>query len=312
MTKRRKKHYSVACLAGHGTGPELMAETVRALHEVSRLHGFGVDDVHVPFAGEAVSRFGHALPAATRSVCLEADAILVATPGVPALEDVEAELDLRAEMLRVRFAPDGDLFLLSPRSNDLCEWTVEQAFALARASRARLASIDSDGAWRDLVDAVGVDHDGVLVEHLNVAAGLPALAFDPERFDVIVTGPLFARALADIAAAVDREGRVVARCLLAGNGPSVFGPVDSDDQSHAGQGVANPSSMLLAASLLLGHGLAERAAGETLAGAVSLACTSSVRTLDRVLRGIAATTREFTDSVLSELPVSVTTAEFAR
>ena len=70
--------------------------------------------------------------------------------------------------------------------------------------------------------------------------------------------------------------------------------------------------MLLAASLLLGHGLAERAAGETLAGAVSLACTSRARTLDRVLRGIAATTREFTDVVLSELPVSVATAEFSR
>ena len=113
---RRKKHYTVACLAGHGTGPELMAETSRALQEVSRLHGFRIDDVHVPFAGEAVSRFGNPLPPATRSVCLDADAILVATPGTPALEDVEAELDLRAEVLRVRFAPAGDVFLLSPRS----------------------------------------------------------------------------------------------------------------------------------------------------------------------------------------------------
>src|SRR5438477_8662260 len=123
MTKR-KKHYTVACLAGHGTGPELMAETSRALREVSHLHGFGIDDVHVPFAGEAVSRFGNALPPATRAVCLDADAILVAMPDGAALEDVEAELDLRAEVLRVRFEPDGDLFLLSPRSEDMGEWAV--------------------------------------------------------------------------------------------------------------------------------------------------------------------------------------------
>jgi 3-isopropylmalate dehydrogenase len=289
-----------------------MAETTRALHQVSRLHGFVIEDVHVPFAGEAISRFGHPLPAATRAVCLEADAILVAASGGTALEDVEAELDLRAEVLRVRFEPAGDVFLLSPTSEDASEWTVERAFALARASRCQLASVDSDGAWRDLVDRVAARHDGVIVEHLTVATGLPALAFATERFDVVVTGPLFARALADVAASVDREGRVTARCLLSGNGPGVFGPLDTGEPEHAGHGVANPSSMLLAASLLLGQGLEEHAAGETLAGAVSLACTNGARTLDRVLRGTAATTREFTDVVLSELAVSVATAEFSR
>jgi 3-isopropylmalate dehydrogenase len=310
---RRKKHYTLACLAGHGTGPELMAETSRALQEVSRLHGFRVEDTHVPFAGEAVSRFGHPLPAATRSVCLDADAILVASPGSPALEDVEAELDLRAEVLRVRFAPSGDVFLLSPRSDDLCEWTVERAFDIARASRARLASIDSDGRWRELVDGVAERHDGVGVEHLTVAEGLPALAFQPERFDVVVTGPLFADPLAEIVASVDREGRVAARGLHSANGPGVFGPLDTGDPDHAGYGVANPSSMLLAAALLLGEGLGERAAGETLATAVGLACDNGgARTLDRIFRGVAATTREFTDSVLSGLPVAVTTAEFYR
>src|SRR4051794_25807682 len=188
----RRKCYTLACLAGDGTGPELMAETTRALQEVSRLHGFRIDDVHVPFAADAVSRFGHPLPAATRSVCLDADAILVASAGGTALEDVEAELDLRAEVLRVRFKPDGDVFLLSPRSADVSEWTVERAFALARASRGRLTSIDPDGAWHDLVEALAERHDGVIVEHMTVATGLPALAFDAERFDVVVTGPLFA------------------------------------------------------------------------------------------------------------------------
>ena len=50
------KSYSVACLSGDGIGPELMAEASRAVAEAGRLHGFRVDEVHAPFAGEAVSR----------------------------------------------------------------------------------------------------------------------------------------------------------------------------------------------------------------------------------------------------------------
>ena len=53
------KSYTVACLSGDGIGPELMAEASRAVAEAGRLHGFRVNEVHAPFAGEAVSRCGH-------------------------------------------------------------------------------------------------------------------------------------------------------------------------------------------------------------------------------------------------------------
>ena len=75
---KSKKRYTVACLSGDGIGPELMAEASRALAEAGRLHGFCVDEVHAPFAGEAVSRHGHPLPASTRAACRVADAVLVA------------------------------------------------------------------------------------------------------------------------------------------------------------------------------------------------------------------------------------------
>ena len=308
---RRRKTYTVACLSGDGVGPELMAEACRALREVSRLHGFRVDDVHVPFGSEAVSRSGVPLPASTRSAYLEADAVLVAVDGDPALEDVESELDLRAEVTRVRFGTRGDVRLLHPLGADASEWTVERAFEIARSSRARLASVDEDGRWRELVDEAADRHDGVFVEHFSVAAGLPALAFEPDQFDVVVTGPLFGEALSEIASSLDREPRVVARGRLAGNGPGVFTPGYGDGHEEAGQGVANPSSTLLAVATLLGEGLGEHAAAETLARAVTYACSgTSVRTLDRLLRGVAATTRQFTDAVLSELPAVHANAEF--
>ena len=70
--------------------------------------------------------------------------------------------------------------------------------------------------------------------------------------------------------------------------------------------------MLLAAALMLGEGLDERRAAETLAGAVLEACSTGSGTPDMVETGLGATTREFADVVLSELPSSVTNAEFYR
>jgi 3-isopropylmalate dehydrogenase len=58
--------YTIACLAGDGVGPELMAEASRALVEVSRLHGFGITEEHLPFGGEGVVRFGWRTPCSSR------------------------------------------------------------------------------------------------------------------------------------------------------------------------------------------------------------------------------------------------------
>ena len=61
-----RRTFVVACLAGHGIGPEVTAAASRALAQVSRQHGFRVEEVHPPFDGEAVMQSGHPLPAATR------------------------------------------------------------------------------------------------------------------------------------------------------------------------------------------------------------------------------------------------------
>jgi 3-isopropylmalate dehydrogenase len=304
-----RRMYTVACLAGDGIGPELMAQASRTLDGVSRLHRFHVDDVHVPFGTEALTRAGHPLPAATRGAYLEADAVLVAAAGEPALETVESELDLRARITRLVFA-GGGFTLLAPLADDLGEWTVERAFDSACSSRARLASIDRDEGWRLLVDSVAERYDGVAVEHLSVAEGLPALAFQPERFDVVVTGPVFAPALEEITSMLEREARVVARGRLAENGPGVFGPIHTDPPDVAGHGVADPSSILLATSLLLGEGLGERAAAETLAVALTSALAGRPRLSATIRRRMAATTREFADAVLELLPTAARNAEF--
>ena len=86
--------------------------------------------------------------------------------------------------------------------------------------------------------------------------------------------------------------------------------IDRDPAQEAGHGVANPSSMLLAAAMVLGDGLGQRLAGDTLVGALSDALRGRVSTADRLRRGVAATTREFTDVVLAGFQNHHPNAEF--
>jgi isocitrate/isopropylmalate dehydrogenase len=72
----------------------------------------------------------------------------------------------------------------------------------------------------------------------------------------------------------------------------------------AGAGVVNPSSMLLAAAMMLEHGLEAPTAGATLAGAVSAALVGGPQTPDLVLHGVGATSREFTSRVVSGFQLS--------
>lgn len=303
--------YVVACLSGHGVGAEVMAEASRAFDRVARLHGFRVDEIHRVFGAEAYAQSGRALPTETRRATLAAQAILIGAANEPALASVESELDLRARIDRVVFAPRGAVTVVSPLGDAAPQWALEQAFDVARSSRASVTSVGGDADWRSLVESEAARHPGVLVEVLAMNTAVSGLAFDPGRFDVVVTPAPFAEPLVGLVAHGHRP-RVVASGRLASTGPGVFAPAHGAAEDIAGQGVANPASMLLAAALLLGEGLGERRAAETLTGAVLEACSNGVRTPDMVTTGVGATTREFADVVLSGLPSALTSAEFYR
>src|SRR5205085_5268593 len=163
---------------------------------------------------EAVARSGQPVPASTRAAYLGADAVLVATAGEPVLAEVERELDRRAAITRVRLGARTDLRLIHPLAADLTDWTVEKAFEIARASTGRLASIDEDIRFAELVEEAAERHAGVEVTHFTVSAGLSALAFTPDQFGVVVTGVLFGETLTEIVASVDHEPLVLARGRL--------------------------------------------------------------------------------------------------
>ncbi|MBV8563357.1 MAG: hypothetical protein JOZ56_09730 [Actinobacteria bacterium] len=299
---------TVACLAGAGTAPELMAEATMALTAVARLHGLLVEDVHAPFGAPAVARAGQSFPAQTRAAVLAADAVLVAGADDPALDEVMAELDLRARVTRVRFGDSDDVAFVAPLNESHGEWALEAAFQMAETRGLRLAVV-GDESWHELSRVVGEVHEHVHVELLSPKVAVPLAAFHAQRFDVVAVSDRWAEPMIEIAAA-PAAARVAAHGLLAEHGPSLFMPSPDGGFGLAGHGVVNPSSMLLAAALTLEYGLGETSAAGTLAGAVSAALVDGPQTPDLLSRGLGATTREFTSRVLNGFQLSLRNAEF--
>jgi isocitrate/isopropylmalate dehydrogenase len=290
-------------VTGAGTAPELMAEAVLALDAVARLHGLEIDETHVTFGAVAVARAGQAVPSLTRDAILAADAVLVAGAEEPALDEMMRELDLRAQVTRVRFGECDDVAFVSPLAPGAEQWTIEAAFRIAESRTMRIAAV-GDVSWSDVVDAVAAHHEHVHVEHLAPKLAIPLAAFNASRFDVVLVAPAWAEPMVEIAAA-SASARVAAHGLLAGHGPSLFVPAPDGGFALAGTGVVNPSSMLLAAAMMLEHGLDAPCAGATLAGAVSSVLVDGPQTPDRLRHGgVGATTREFTARVVSGFQLS--------
>jgi 3-isopropylmalate dehydrogenase len=284
---------TVACLAGDGVGPELMAAASRALERVAELHQLTLDDRHLPFAGEAVTRSGHPLPADTRAAYRDADAILVAAPHEPAFDGVKADFELSWRVARVQVAADHDLVVVGPVDEWANATAVGRALACAAARRGRITSVGSSPAWRDALATERATWDGLTVDEARLGDTLVALRDRPHSLDVIVTEAHLLDAIVDAAASLAGSRASVVHAWLPDDGPGIFAPASSEPDEHAGFGVADPKAMLLAASLMLGEGLQRRAASRTLERAVAAAARANGATRD---------TRAFTDAVIELLP----------
>ena len=115
----------------------------------------------------------------------------------------------------------------------------------------------------------------------------------PEQFDVIVTTNLFGDILSD-----EISGLVGGLGLAPGGNigehAAIFEAVHGSAPDIAGQGIANPSALILAAAMMLDH-IGEAAAGDRVRRAiVATIVADRVRTRDL---GGTASTGEFGDAV---------------
>jgi len=290
---------TIACLAGAGVGPELMAAASRALGEVARLHSLEIDDIHLPFAGEAYSRSGHALPAATRAAYRQVDAILVAAADEPALQGVKADLQLTWRVARIHFGSGGGVVVFGPLDPSASSLVIARAFSCAASRRGQVTCVGDSADWRDAVDRERARWGGMAVQSLSLGEVLVGLKEQPEQLDVIVTEAQLVTPIVDAAVHFADSHATVAQGWMSNRGPGIFAPGTCDGDEVAGFGVTDPSGMLFTASLLLAEGLKRRSASRTLERAVGAAVRSEQ----------GRETRRFTDAVLELLPATRTDLE---
>jgi 3-isopropylmalate dehydrogenase len=322
----------IACLAGDGIGPEVLAEAIRVLERLP----LELELESYAFGGAAIDACGDPLPAETLDACAGADAVLLGAVGAPRFDraDVRPEqglIRLRRELdvyANLRPARLGEIDLLIVRELvgglyygargtradgtvfDTCEYRPEQiervvrrAFELARTRRRHVTSVDKANVmltsrlWRDVVDGVAADFPDVERADALVDSAAMRLVTEPQSFDVVVTENTFGDILSDVAAAVAGGLGLAASASLGDGGPGIFEPVHGSAPEIAGRGVANPAAMLRSTALMLRHGVGEPQLADWLERAVD-AALAAAPTPDL---GGTASTAELTDAVLDEL-----------
>jgi isocitrate dehydrogenase (NAD+) len=122
------------------------------------------------------------------------------------------------------------------------------------------------------------------------------LVLNPWQFDVIVTTNLFGDILSDLIAGLI-GGLGMAPGANIGESAAIFEAVHGSAPDIAGQGVANPLALLLAAALMLDHVLLADQATR-LRAAVLRTLRDNVRTRDL---GGSASTKDFTAAIIARL-----------
>jgi isocitrate dehydrogenase len=115
----------------------------------------------------------------------------------------------------------------------------------------------TDGLFARVFHEVAAEYPDIENEHHIIDIGAARLANRPERFDVIVTLNLYGDILSDIASQV--AGSVgLAGSANIGEHVAMFEAVHGSAPDIAGQNLANPSGLLVAATQMLVHlGLAD-------------------------------------------------------
>lgn len=149
-----------------------------------------------------------------------------------------------------------------------CEKIIRYAFEYARSNERKKVTCFtkdnilklSDGLFHKTFDEIAAEYPDIQNEHWIVDIGAAKLADTPNAFDVIVMPNLYGDILSDVAAQI--AGSVgLAGSANIGLHSAMFEAIHGSAPRRAGQNLANPSGLLLAAVLMLVHvGLPESAA----------------------------------------------------
>ena len=141
-----------------------------------------------------------------------------------------------------------------------CERIVRYAFEYARANgRKKVTCMTkdnimkiSDGLFHQVFDEIGKEYSDIEQDHMIIDIGTAKVAAHPEMFDVIVTANLYGDIISDVAAEVTGSVGLGGSSNI-GDDFAMFEAVHGSAPDIAGQGIANPSGLLLGAVMMLVH-----------------------------------------------------------
>lgn len=203
-------------------------------------------------------------------------------------------------------SPDGNKAqALSVVTREQCERIIRFGYELARSRGRRKVTIahkanimkTTSGLFLETARAIGEEYKDIEHDECIVDACAMKLVMYPESFDVIVTTNLFGDILSDLCAGLI-GGLGLAPGANIGTDCAMFEAVHGSAPDIAGKGIANPTSVTLAAALMLEHlGQIEKAER------IRTAIRSAVADHDRVTPDLDGngTTESFTDAVLERL-----------
>lgn len=187
-----------------------------------------------------------------------------------------------------------------------CRRIAEFAFAYAVAQgRKKIAIVHKanilkalTGLFLETAIQVGEKYKGkVEVESRIVDACAMQLVLDPSQFDMILTTNMFGDILSDLMAGLV-GGLGLTPGANIGKDAAIFEAVHGSAPDIAGKGIANPTALLLAASMMLDHVGATDKAQRLRDGIDATLRDGSVLTGDL---GGKANTREFADALIARL-----------
>jgi isocitrate dehydrogenase (NAD+) len=181
----------------------------------------------------------------------------------------------------------------------------EFAFRYARTEgRKKIAAVHkanimklSDGLFLGCARKIAAKNPGIGFSDVIVDAACMQLVLDPWRFDMLLMENLYGDIVSDLAAGLVGGLGVVPGANL-GDHHGMFEPVHGSAPDIAGKGIANPTAMILAGTMMLRH-ISERKAAKAVSDALGRVLSQG-ECLTRDLGG-TATTAQFGDAVIREL-----------
>jgi len=178
------------------------------------------------------------------------------------------------------------------------------AFKTAMVRGKRLCSVDKANVletsqlWREVMIEVAADYPEVELSHMYVDNAAMQLVRNPGQFDVVVTGNLFGDILSDQASMCVGSIGLLASASLGDGTKGLYEPIHGSAPDIAGQGIANPSAMILSAAMMLRHSFGMETEAARIEAAVAAVLAQGV--LGHDLGGSASTT-EIGDAIVAQL-----------